>query len=535
MTRDPGESTKAQRDQVRERMRGYGCTVDQIAAELGRRFHLRPRLAWRYARGWSQWKLALEYNTAHPGAKLSDRRVSDHENWPHGGTPPSLHYLANLAATYGHGCTPAQLVDADDLAELTPADRCLLTTGHPRAAGDTTAPGTRHSPPRPGTVATTTGAIATGGEQADSGRALGRGSGDTGLVWGHRRIVRCDARGVPFREEVIMAADESAQFQRWSATTNVDDAVLEQMSADVAELAQGARIDPPAITYARLLGARDDVFRLIAGHQQPHHTTDLYKIASQITAMLAHITFDLGYPHAANTHARTTLHCAEVSGHTPIRVYVRWIQSLTAYWDGRYDEAAELMEAARPDATSGTTLLRLASQQARINAARHRPDEVTRALALAATAPTERTPDEPGALGFDAETAAYHASDAHYLLGGTEHLDAAVDWARIALNEFSIETQPRPTYIAGARFALAHAHLGRDDLDAVGEHLAPILHTTVPEYRTVVTIGRARSLHTLLAGRTDLASATLTTLRDDLAEFITHPAPIPPQLEPGTT
>ncbi len=95
MTRDPGESTKAQRDQVRERMRGYGCPAGQIAAEMGRRFHLRPRLAWRYALGWSQWKLALEYNTAHPGARLSDRRVSDHENWPHGGTPPSLHYLAN--------------------------------------------------------------------------------------------------------------------------------------------------------------------------------------------------------------------------------------------------------------------------------------------------------------------------------------------------------------------------------------------------------------------------------------------------------
>ncbi len=44
-------------------------------------------------------------------------------------------------------------------------------------------------------------------------------------------------------------------------------------------------------------------------------------------------------------------------------------------------------------------------------------------------------------------------------------------------------------------------------------------------------IGRARSLHTLLAQRTDLASATLTTLHDDLAGFITRPAPTPPQLE----
>lgn len=277
------------------------------------------------------------------------------------------------------------------------------------------------------------------------------------------------------------------------------------------------------------------MFRLIAGHQQPHHTTTLYKIASQVTAMLAMVTFDLGYPHAANTHARTALHCAEVSGHTPIRVFIRFVQSNIAYWAGRYDEAAELMNAARPDATSGTTLLRVASRVAVINAARNRPDEVTRALALAETAPAERTPDEPGVLGCGPAWTAKHAGDAYYALGGAEHLDAAVDWARIAVDELSAESQPRPTYIAGARFVLAHAYLGRSELEAVGEHLAPILHATDAEYRTVPIIGRARSLHTLLTQRTDLASPTLTALRDDLAGFITHPAPTPPQLESGTT
>lgn len=172
---------------------------------------------------------------------------------------------------------------------------------------------------------------------------------------------------------------------------------------------------------------------------------------------------------------------------------------------------------------------------ARIHAARHRPDEVTRALALAETASTERTPDEPGVLGCDPAWAAKTAGDAHYALGGAEHLDAAVDWARIAVDELSAEAQPRPTYIAGARFVLAHAYLARGELEAVGEHLAPILHATDAEYRTVPIIGRARSLHTLLTQRTDLTSPTLTALRDDLAGFITHPAPTPPQLEPGTT
>ncbi|MGH3694951.1 MAG: hypothetical protein ACRDRX_13355 [Pseudonocardiaceae bacterium] len=521
MARKAGTSAKAERDQLRDRMWGYGCAVAQIATEMARWFGLRPRAAWRHALGWPQWKLAQRYNTLHCGARLSDNRVSEFEAWPHGGSPPSLRYLVVLAATYGHGCTPAALVDADDLAHLTPVDRCLLTTGHPPTAI---------------TVGAADSALcATVGEHADPGRAVRRGGGDTGVVWGSRRLVRCDARGLPIREELIVAAEESAQFRRWSATSNVDDDVLDQMTADVAELAQREQTDPPATMFSSLLGARDDVFTLIAGRQQPRHTTSLYKIAGQVCGMLSMVTFDLGHPDAANTHARTALHCAEVSGHTPLRGFVRYVQSNVAYWGGRYDEAAALVEAALPDATSGTALLRLASQQARINAARRQPGEVSRALALAATAPTERIPDEPGTFGFDAGTAALCASEAHGAFSETEHLDAAVDWARTAVDEFTAQSQPKSMYLVAARFDLAIAHLGRGELEAVGEHLAPILRSTDAEYRTVPIIGRARSLNTLLGQRADLASSTLAALRDDLAEFVTHPAPTPPELESGTT
>lgn|GEM_PF-2097492 len=520
MPRRAGTSAKAGRDQLRDRMRAWGCSVAQIAVELGRRFNLRPRVAWRHALGWPQWKLAQWYNTAHPGARLSDNRVSEFEAWPYGGCPPSPRYLVQLAATFGHGCTPAQLVDADDLEHLTPADRCLLTTGHLPAPASTGAP----APAVPVTVR----------EQADPGRAVARGGGDTGVSWGSRRVVRCDARGLPIREEVVVAAEEPAQFRRWSAATNVDDDVLDLMTADIAELARREQVDPPAVLFSSLLSARDDVFTLIAGRQPPRHTVSLYKIDGQLCGLLLVVPFDLGYPHAAGTHARTALHCAEVSGYTPVRAFVRYVQSNIAYWDGRYDEAAALVESALPDATSGTALLRLASQQARINAARRQPGEVSRALALAATASPERTPDEPGVLGFDAGTAALLASEAHYALGGTDHLDAAVDLAHTAVNELTAEAQPKVKYITAARFDLALAHLARGDLDAVSEHLAPVLRSTRAEYRTVPGISRARSLHTLLTQRTDLASGTMTALRDDLAEFCVHPAPTPPGLEPDT-
>ncbi|MGH3929441.1 MAG: hypothetical protein ACRDTF_05625, partial [Pseudonocardiaceae bacterium] len=142
MPRNAENSAKAERDRLRDRMRSYGCTMAQIAAEMSRRFNLRPRIAWRHALGWPQWKVAQHYLTLHPEAKLGDNRVSEYEAWPHGGSPPNLGYLARLAATYGHGCTIAQLVDADDLAKFTPADRVLLTT----APAATSSIGTPNTP-----------------------------------------------------------------------------------------------------------------------------------------------------------------------------------------------------------------------------------------------------------------------------------------------------------------------------------------------------------------------------------------------------
>jgi hypothetical protein len=137
MPRPAGNTAKAERDQLRDEMRALGCPLTHIATEMGRRFNMRPRLAWRQALNWSQWKLAQRYNTAHPGAKLADNRVSEYEIWPHGGSPPTLRYLSRLATTYGHGCTPFQLVDADDLKHLIPEDRQLLiasANGYPPPA-----------------------------------------------------------------------------------------------------------------------------------------------------------------------------------------------------------------------------------------------------------------------------------------------------------------------------------------------------------------------------------------------------------------
>ena len=53
---------KAELDGLRERMRGLGFSTDEVAAEVGRRYRLRPREAYRLAWGWSLEQAAARFN-----------------------------------------------------------------------------------------------------------------------------------------------------------------------------------------------------------------------------------------------------------------------------------------------------------------------------------------------------------------------------------------------------------------------------------------------------------------------------------------
>ena len=57
-----GKGFKAELDGLRERMRGLGFSYDEIAAEIGRRYRLRPREAYRLAWGWSLEQAAARFN-----------------------------------------------------------------------------------------------------------------------------------------------------------------------------------------------------------------------------------------------------------------------------------------------------------------------------------------------------------------------------------------------------------------------------------------------------------------------------------------
>jgi transcriptional regulator with XRE-family HTH domain len=142
--RKVARSVKAEIDTARERMRTLGFGYGEIAAELGRRYRLRPRKAYRVAYGWSLTDAAARLNAraadegTDPGARASmtGAHLCEHEQWPCGGRKPSVYLLIMLAKIYDTDVL--SLLDFADHENLAPADRMtLLHTAKPQTESGT--------------------------------------------------------------------------------------------------------------------------------------------------------------------------------------------------------------------------------------------------------------------------------------------------------------------------------------------------------------------------------------------------------------
>ena len=122
-------SARAEQRKLRDRMRGLGMSRGEIAAEMGRRYKLRPRAAWRIAWGWTLDEAAERFNALRTkGASeavtsLTGSRLSEWENWPLSARKPSITGLYLLAEIYQ--CGVLDLIDFHDREKLPTAE--LLT------------------------------------------------------------------------------------------------------------------------------------------------------------------------------------------------------------------------------------------------------------------------------------------------------------------------------------------------------------------------------------------------------------------------
>lgn len=68
----------------------------------------------------------------------------------------------------------------------------------------------------------------------------------------------------------------------------------------------------------------------------------LYKAAGQVCAMLAHVSNDLGFGHAAIAQARVAQRCADYAEYSGLTAYTTRVWSNVLYWEERHNDAAEL-------------------------------------------------------------------------------------------------------------------------------------------------------------------------------------------------
>jgi hypothetical protein len=534
-------SQRAEQRRLREQMRGLGMSRAEIAAEMARRYKLRPRAAWRTAWGWTLPEAADRYNAlrgqgqAQPVTALTASRLSEWENWPFSTRKPAVIGVCLLAEMYQ--CGVLDLIDVSDREKFPAAE--LLALGKTSAPPQSQPGQYQHagwggplptrdastaliSSPGPGLHTLSSGVDQEDDqvrrrdflgltvdasdlahmpesdryEYLDISRIPVRSASGTGPA----RPNRAAPRGYRSREEIIAeVAAESQEFGEWVGMSEVADATIAQYRAQAQHLARVFEYEAsfPLLMETRRL--RDRVTSRLRGHQRLDQARELYLVAARVCGLLAWQTGDMGNYRAADTHAWTAWMCAEQAGHDGARAWVRATQAKLAYWDGRYGESALLAEDGLRYQSPDSARVFLALFRARALARIGQRDDARQALAQA---DTERTAvSAPDLLGgvWELTPGRYHglAASTRLLLDEPER---AVSEAAEALTlGATAPVGERHLYAELlVRTDQAAAYLRQPDLNGAAEALRPVLDLTA-DMRTEPLLQQLRRLRPTLA------------------------------------
>ncbi|MFE7499306.1 XRE family transcriptional regulator [Streptomyces albidoflavus] len=338
------------------------------------------------------------------------------------------------------------------------------------------------------------------------------------------------AAGTPEAEEAARAPavdpELSAKLARRAAETNVNALVLEQFDADVERLARDFVSRPLPLLIPEIRAAQGGVSQLLEGWQHPGQTRHLYVIAGWLSGLAAHVSLDLGNRSAAATHVRTVVQCAEISEHSPLRVWARSFQSLAAYWAGDYRRAGELARAGQSelrDLGTGTIKARLLSLEARARAAEGDSHSALRILAMAHEARGAAGRDElPGVFSFPEAKQWAYAGTTLLAIGGDEQIRHATSASRRAVELYRTgpDGDRSPGDLQAAHLDLVTAYLACGEVEEAGAKLSEGF--TAEGYTASITI-RLRNLAALLGGEPYRGAQSVVDLRARIHEMTLRP------------
>jgi len=322
-----------------------------------------------------------------------------------------------------------------------------------------------------------------------------------------------------------MAAERARRFTLLAAESTTP-AAVEQLRDDVQRLALAYPQRPLTELLGDLAETQDTLFALLERRQTPQQARQLHFLASVTSGLLAKASHDLADPHAAMLQARTAVLCADQADHNGLRAWLRGLQSMVAYWAGRYAEAVRYAEMGTTFASQGggTTSVWLPISAARAYAALGNGEQTLNAIRAAEDAWDHVEPDAVDELGgictFSQPRTLYYAADALAWLPG--EADNAVSFSTRAVAAYADRSDPAWAFgdQAGAHSDLAISRVASRELDGAAEALAPVLDLA-PEQRINGVVHSVHRVHQSLV-RSGLA-VEARDLIDQIEDFTITP------------
>lgn len=196
------------------------------------------------------------------------------------------------------------------------------------------------------------------------------------------------------------AAQRAKTFAR-HAPAPLDDELIDQVLDDTRRLARAYPMRPVPGLLTDLVVAQEQLLALLGRNQAPTSAHRLYWSAAVLSGTLAKASLEFGDPAAASTQAHVAYLCADRCDHDGLRGWVRGMQSLIAYWEGRLHAAVRYAQhgAVLGTGATGTVTALLPACEARAWARLGDVDRALHCVALAERAWDRMQQDDLDAIG----------------------------------------------------------------------------------------------------------------------------------------
>jgi hypothetical protein len=310
------------------------------------------------------------------------------------------------------------------------------------------------------------------------------------------------------RQVIADSAVRARKFLSRTEVSNVGSETLDQLTDDVRRLTVDYQQKPLETLLPDMSETQAKVFALLEGSQRAQQRRDLFLLAGVSSGLMARAAHDTGASHDAMVHARAAFSAATNAGHDGLKVWAKGLQSLIAYWAGRYGDSVKYAEQGAEFAvrSQNTSAVWLPSGEARSLAAQGRHEEAQRAVERAAGARDLVRRDDLDDLGgfctFSRARQLYYAAEASSWSGrdGAERterfaLEAIEAYEAADLGDRAFGDE------AGTRCALAIARINRNEFDGAADAMDDVLALPIGQ-RTHGVVAAVQHVERHLAGVT---------------------------------